>query len=140
MPLPKNRLLEICYILEKLAKLNIPKNSFIVKQTDDLNATLQKSVETYSCITPPEDEEEEGLGNGSLINLQSGTSNLEEIALIPINSHPDMDVKILNGSKGHLIYLMPLFSECITCREAEIKDHLRKIFLEISKGLGVLSF
>lgn len=126
--------------MEKLTKLHIPKDSFIVRQTDDLNPTLEKPIENFSCIIAPEDEEEEGLGNGSLLNLQSGASKLEEIALIPINSHPDLDVKILNSSKGHLIYLMPLFSECITCREPEIKDHLRKIFLEISKGLGVLTF
>ena len=132
--------MEITYILEKLRKLNIPENSFRALPEDGLNTKITKNVDNYSCIINPADDEEDQIGSSSLTDLKSGASNLDDLAVIKIQYSPELDLKVLNSNKGHLVYLMPLFSECITCRDPELKELLKKIFLEITKGLGVLSF
>ena len=134
----RNRLLEICYILEKLRKLNIPLNSFMGMPVTELENNLQQSQKYNGVVL--DEEGEEGPGTATLLELQKGVSDFNEIALIQVNLYEGMDLKVLNRSKGHLIYLMPLFSECITCREPELKDLLKKIFLEVSKELGVIIF
>lgn len=43
----------------------------------------------------------------------------------------------LNGRKGHLIYLFPLLTKCIVCKEQDIKILLKEIFEEISKEMNL---
>mmetsp|Transcript_6082 Transcript_6082/g.5431 ORF Transcript_6082/g.5431 Transcript_6082/m.5431 type:complete len:179 (-) Transcript_6082:324-860(-) len=43
MPLPRSRILEICHILDKLKKLNIPKNSFVF----DPNASEEDEANSH---------------------------------------------------------------------------------------------
>ena len=49
----------------------------------------------------------------------------------------ERSVAHLQGKKAHLLFLMPLFAECISCREQELKDNLKDIFFMISKELGI---
>jgi len=46
----------------------------------------------------------------------------------------------LNGKKGHLIYLFPLFTKCIICKEQDIKVLLKELFDEISKEMNLDKF
>lgn len=46
----------------------------------------------------------------------------------------------LNGKKGHLIYLFPLLTKCITCKEPEVKVLLKELFDEISIELDLNKF
>jgi len=57
--------------------------------------------------------------------------------LIKIPSEGTENRSLIEGSRGHLVYLMPLFADCITCRDPELKELLREIFREISKEFGV---
>lgn len=43
----------------------------------------------------------------------------------------------LRGKKSHLIQLLPLLADCVTSKEAELKEYLKDIFFEISKELGI---
>jgi len=46
----------------------------------------------------------------------------------------------LNGKKGHLIYLFPLFTKCITTKENEVKVILKEIFEEVSNVMDLERF
>lgn len=102
--------------------------------------TDMKKEQNYNGVVLDDEDEEGPPGTTTLQELQRGATKFNDIALIQVNLYPGMNLEVLNKSKGHLIYLMPLFSECITCREPELKDLLKKIFLEVSKELGVIIF
>ena len=67
---------------------------------------------------------------------------------IPLNSLDEFEKKgdgkktnpFLNGKKGHLIYLFPLLTKCIVCKEQDIKVLLKEIFDEISKEMNLDQF
>jgi len=44
---------------------------------------------------------------------------------------------LIQSKKGHLIYFLPLFAECIISKETELKELLKEIFKEIAKELGL---
>jgi len=64
-----------------------------------------------------------------------------------VEIHPDVDVdtsttkplpsSILHGRKRHLLTLFPLLCDCITTREATLKELLKDLFHEAAKELGL---
>lgn len=125
MPLPRIRTLEISDIFEKLRKLKIPENTFIIC---DPKEPLQDDESVASSGTE-EIEEDRALDFSLLIG------SFEQISLIRIPAKPNRNESLVQGAKGHLVYLMPIFSEFITCKDADLKVLLKKIFVELSKEI-----
>jgi hypothetical protein len=121
MPLPRNRLNEIIYVFEKVKKLYIPPNSF-------------EYVDKLENI-PKEDEDDWSLD----FNIAADTEKLESYSKIKIFHASLNNNDLIQSKKGHLIYFLPLFAECIVSEEAELKELLKEIFKEISKELGLES-
>ena len=77
-------------------------------------------------------EEEEGLD----FNYED-SDKLEKYSRIKIYHESKKNNDLLQSKKGHLIYFLPLFSECIVSKENELKELLREIFKEVAKELGL---
>lgn len=114
--------MEIIYVLEKLKILSIPANSFEYSETFDESEEVK--IES-AIITGALDQDEEFAKKYSTIKIRASNSK---------------NNSLIQGRKGHLIFLFPLLAECIGSKEPEIKDILREIFQEISKALGLEAF
>jgi len=121
MPLPRVRTLEIADILEKLRKLQIPSNSFLICEGEEEIRDDSTASETEELF------EDKGLDFSQL------QGSFEQLSLIKIYSKKNKNESLVQGPKGHLVYLMPIFSEFITCKDADLKVLIKKIFIEISK-------
>lgn len=107
---------EVVHILERLKELSIPENSF--EFVDNLQA---------------EDNQNES-------PMMKDKGELDKSAKIKIEvAESSGNLQLIQGKKGHLIYLFQLLSELIRSRESEVKDVLADIFVEISKNLGFAS-
>jgi hypothetical protein len=70
---------------------------------------------------------------------------LHELRVLEI--HPDVDVDvstpkalpstIVAGNKRHLLKLFPLLCDCITTKEASLKDLLKDLLHETAKQIGL---
>lgn len=115
----RNRIMEIIYILEKLKKLSIPMNSFEYSENFDEHEEVKM---------------ESTMMTGNAVNEDEFA---KKYSTIKIRASENKNNSLIQGRKGHLIYLFPLLAECIGSKEPEIKDILREIFQEISKALGL---
>ena len=56
---------------------------------------------------------------------------------IIISSNKAKQNAVLQGKKGHLVYLFPLLANCITCKENDLKNQLKEIFMEVAAEIGL---
>jgi len=63
---------------------------------------------------------------------------LEKLKSMKIRNLPQrgrMTKVLFDLGKGHLVYLMPVFIECIETREMELRDSIKDILSEISTSI-----
>lgn len=91
------------------------------------------------------------IGSLPLPRWQLAEANFVLKQLLLLDLHPDIsedstdsnkgsNVKInakITGKKRHLLLLFPLFSDCITVKEPEIKEQLKEIFHAVARELGI---
>ena len=108
---------EVVHILERLKDLSVPENSF-------------ELVENFQGEEMP--NETPGLKEHDEFDVKSAKIKVQM-------SESSSNLQLIQGKKGHLIYLFQLLSELIRSKESEVKDVLADIFIEISKTLGFIS-
>lgn len=109
-------------MLQKLKNLSIPLNSF--EFTDNFDENEEAKAESMIISTSSVDDEEFA----------------KKYSTIKIKGDLNKTNALIQGRKGHLVFLFPLLAECIGSKEPDIKDILKDIFLEVSKAMGLESF
>lgn len=54
-----------------------------------------------------------------------------------LDCYPEVQPEQYKSKKGHLVQLMPLFADMILSNEAQLKEHLRLIFLDIAEAISL---
>jgi hypothetical protein len=69
-------------------------------------------------------------------SLPENENEFEELSLITVVTKRKTLPSLLQEKKGHLVYLMPYLARCISCKDAELKELLKDVFMELSKEMG----
>eukprot|EP00744_Colponema_vietnamica_P005232 GILI01007685.1.p1 GENE.GILI01007685.1~~GILI01007685.1.p1 ORF type:complete len:820 (+),score=183.62 GILI01007685.1:1-2460(+) len=140
-PLPRNRLVEVLFIITQLRALKLHPGVLLPPDSSPSSSFISPSSSfvspATSFVTPPALEsagavDSSAEAEGGVAYHPHPTPVLSSAGLVSHKVLPS-----LKGNNAHLLHLFPQLCECITAKEPELKELLRDIFHDISRELGL---